>query len=80
MTHLLEALRSLGDKTAIREIRAMSGGSINQVTYVETDKSKYVVKAHTSMPENFFIQEALGLSALSCCVRVPKVYSYHYDE
>ncbi|MCH5585804.1 fructosamine kinase family protein [Shimazuella sp. AN120528] len=80
MTHLLEALRELGDRTCIREIKAVSGGSINQVTYVETDINKYIVKAHTSMPENFFIQEAMGLSALSCCVRVPKVFSYQFDE
>jgi fructosamine-3-kinase len=80
LSHLLGALRELGDKTTIREIKAVSGGSINQVTYVETDKNKYIVKAHTSMPENFFTQEALGLSALSCCVRVPKVYNYQFNE
>lgn len=80
MSHLLAALRDLGDTSRIREIEAVSGGSINQVTYVETDKSKYIVKAHTSMPSNFFTQEALGLSALSCCVRVPKVYSYQFNK
>lgn len=80
MSHLLEALRDLGDTSNIREIKAVSGGSINQVTYVETNKNKYIMKTHTSMPGNFFTQEVLGLSALSCCVRVPKVYSYQYHE
>lgn len=38
------------------------------------------MKAHSAMPENFFIQEELGLSALSCCVRVPRVYHYQFEE
>jgi fructosamine-3-kinase len=80
LNHLQETLRDLGDNTCIREVKSISGGSINRVTYVETDRNKYILKAHTNMPENFFIQEALGLSALSCSVRVPKVYHYQFDE
>jgi fructosamine-3-kinase len=80
LINLLEALRDLGDTSCVREMKAVAGGSINQVMFVETDKNKYIVKAHTSMPENFFTQEALGLSALSCCVRVPKVYSYQFNK
>jgi fructosamine-3-kinase len=74
------SLRQLGDYTCIRKTKSLSGGSINQVTYVETEKNKYVMKTHTKMPENFFVQEALGLSALASCVRVPRVYSYQYEE
>lgn len=80
MPQLESSLRKLGDCTCIKQVKAVSGGSINKVTYVETEKDKYIVKAHTDMPENFFIQEAMGLSAISSCVRVPQVYSYQFDE
>jgi fructosamine-3-kinase len=80
LNHLQEALLELGDTTVIREVKSISGGSINQITYVQTDKKEYILKAHSNVPKNFFIQEALGLSALSCCVRVPQVYNFQFEE
>jgi fructosamine-3-kinase len=69
-----EALRAAGDTTAIREIRSVSGGDINEAAQIQTEKERYFVKWHYKAPPRFFEAEADGLQRLtrSGLIRVPQ--------
>ncbi|MGM8365442.1 fructosamine kinase family protein [Virgibacillus sp. W0181] len=75
---IFSALHTINDHTELREIKQVSGGSINNSYYIETAKSNYFLKHHPFPPNNFFKQEANGLELIrktdSICV--PDVYAY----
>lgn len=68
-------LQSVGDVSAIRSARSVSGGDINKAARIETAKAAYFVKWLNNAPPRFFECEADGLRRLdeSGTSRVPKV-------
>lgn len=69
------ALRSAGDQTPVRAVRAMGGGCINHARRVETERGVYLLKTNPSAPAGMFAAEARGLALLRAvgAVRVPQV-------
>ncbi|RPF55443.1 fructosamine kinase family protein [Aquisalibacillus elongatus] len=72
------ALRSSKDASEIKEMKRVSGGSINDSFYVQTEQHEYFIKSHTNPPENFFKLEKEGLEYIKSTksIQVPEVYSY----
>ncbi|MCP3027508.1 fructosamine kinase family protein [Halobacillus sp. A5] len=73
-------LNQIGDHSAIREIKPVSGGDINDAFYTATDERSYFMKGNRNVPSHFFKAEAAGLEAIrqTQTVSVPEVY--YYDE
>jgi fructosamine-3-kinase len=70
------ALRAAGDETPVRTARVISGGCINNATYLETTRRAYLLKWNTIAAPDFFEQEVRGLRLLAAAnaVRVPAPY------
>ncbi|UFJ40266.1 fructosamine kinase family protein [Brevibacillus humidisoli] len=81
-TKLAQTLRTIGDTSAINEIRPVTGGDINEVYYVRTAEQEYCVKWNQNIPSGFFAKEAEGLERIrqSKTVAVPLVYGVHEDD
>ncbi|SET21861.1 Fructosamine-3-kinase [Salinibacillus kushneri] len=68
--------------TSIRTIHPVSGGSINDAYYVETDERAFFIKTNTNIPSHFFQVEATGLQLIeeSNTIDVPHVYGYNHPD
>ncbi len=68
-------LRGLGDTTAIRSARPVSGGMINSAVRLETGREIYLLKWNAESPPGLFESEARGLETIASThtVRVPAV-------
>ncbi len=77
---LAEALRGLGDPTAVRRSRPVGGGCINNAMRVETSRGVYLLKWNADALPGMFACEARGLALLAetQTVRVPAVL-YHTE-
>ncbi|RDY72613.1 fructosamine kinase [Halobacillus trueperi] len=74
-----ETLEKVNDTSAVRSIKSVSGGDINQSFYVETDQRPYFIKINEKVASHFFQVEAEGLRLIkeTGAIRVPEVF--HYD-
>ncbi|MFC7391907.1 fructosamine kinase family protein [Scopulibacillus cellulosilyticus] len=70
------ALERIGDKTPVKQIKPVSGGSINEAFKLETESCQYFIKLKKGAPRNFFKKEAEGLNLIRSThtSRVPEVY------
>ncbi|SEP94871.1 fructosamine kinase family protein [Piscibacillus halophilus] len=77
-----EALNEAEDKTNIKTIKPVSGGSINESFYVETDRHRYFIKYHPNAPDHFFYLEKEGLEKIreTNSIRVPEVYAFSNEK
>jgi len=75
ITPVRDALRGLGDATAVRSVRTVGGGCINNATRIETAQGVYFLKWNSDPLPGMFQCEARGLSLLAevGAVRVPAV-------
>jgi fructosamine-3-kinase len=75
---IAEALRLAGDPTPLRAQAPVGGGSISQVTRLQTDRGEYLLKSGGRGLPGFFAAEARGLEVLAAtrAVRVPGVLAY----
>lgn len=71
-----KALVAAGDTTPIRHARTVGGGCISNVSCVETDHNKYLLKWNTHPLPRMFLVEAWGLELLGSTktIRVPAVF------
>lgn len=74
-------MTSIGDQTTIKNVRSVSGGTINQAYYVETKKQRYFCKLNQGIEQNFFLQELKGLQLIqrTNTIRTPAVFGTWYD-
>ncbi|WP_273852884.1 fructosamine kinase family protein [Guptibacillus spartinae] len=73
MKNIEEAIRKAGDFTTIVKVKRVSGGSINDAFYVQTQEREYFAKSNPSAPADFFRAEKEGLELLSSHkISVPK--------
>ncbi len=74
-----QAIYNRGDTSPIQLIRPVSGGDINQASYVKTEKEEYFIKYNNSTPPGFFQQEVQGLKKIkeTGVIQVPNVYDFH---
>lgn len=74
------ALAQISDTSSPQRSSLLSGGMINRVYYLRTERAEYVLKASTSGQTNLFAAEAQGLALIgnTGTIRVPTVYA-HYD-
>ena len=74
-----ETLEKVNDTSAVRSIKPVSGGDINQSFYVETEHRPYFIKINEKVASHFFQVEAEGLRLIkeTGAIRVPEVF--HYD-
>jgi len=71
------------NKLQVRQITALSGGSINQVFLLKCNTNSFVIKLNnTDRFSNMFEKEAKGLSLLKSTgsFKIPKVLSYGEEE
>ncbi|MGP4071360.1 fructosamine kinase family protein [Piscibacillus sp. B03] len=70
------------DHSEIKTIKPVSGGSINESFYLETEQQSYFLKYHDFAPDNFFYYEQEGLELIRSTnsIQVPEVYSYSDEE
>ncbi|GEL78830.1 hypothetical protein TMU01_30650 [Tenuibacillus multivorans] len=54
-----QALFAANDHTELKQIRPVSGGSINQSYYIETSQNRYFLKSHVNDPCYFLHFEAV---------------------
>lgn len=73
-----EALRTLGDTTALRDMRRIGGGCINHVLRLDTQSGRYLLKWNPRPLPRMFEAEARGLQLLHATrtVRVPVPLAY----
>ena len=65
--------------SSIKQIKAVSGGDVNQAYQVETLEKKYFLLVQPNTSKEFFVTEAAGLEDLQKAgITVPEVY--HVDE
>lgn len=70
-----KAITGSGDSTAIRSVRSVGGGCINNAVRIETERNVYFLKWNVAPPPRMFQCEARGLALLAGtgAVRVPNV-------
>src|SRR5699024_9611133 len=73
-----KALHQAGDNSAMKQIKRVAGGSINESYFVETDVQQYFIKHHAEAPDRFFELEARGLELIreTNSIAVPEVFTY----
>lgn len=73
-----KALHQAGDNSAMKQIKRVAGGSINESYFVETDVQQYFIKHHADAPNRFFELEAKGLELIreTNSIAVPEVFTY----
>lgn len=66
------------DHSEIKKIKPVSGGSINESFYLETEQQSYFLKYHDFAPDNFFYYEQEGLELIRSTnsIQVPEVYGF----
>ncbi|WP_088036941.1 fructosamine kinase family protein [Evansella clarkii] len=71
-----KAIKAMGDKERILNIKKLSGGDINEAFYAETEKKPYFLKLNRNVSAEFFQSEKDGLLELQTKggVYVPEVY------
>ncbi len=71
-----KALGATGDTTSVRRARIVAGGCISNVSCLETDHNKYLLKWNTHPLPRMFLVEAWGLERIGSTetVRVPAVF------
>ncbi|MFS0647406.1 fructosamine kinase family protein [Siminovitchia sp. 179-K 8D1 HS] len=75
-------MAAAADQTAIRKMKRVRGGSINESFFVETEKNKYFIKCHPNPPKHFFSLEAKGLWYIkeTETISVPNVLAYSDEK
>lgn len=75
---LMGILHEIGDRSSVKEVQPVSGGSISQAYKVITSIDRYFIKYNPNAVEDFFQKEAEGLHLLkqTATLRVPDVYGY----
>ncbi|GIN95682.1 fructosamine kinase [Siminovitchia terrae] len=79
MTQIIQqALNKTNDYSAIKDIKRVAGGSINEGFFTETENGRYFIKHHANSPEGFFELETDGLLLIkeTKTVSVPKVLAF----
>ncbi len=76
------ALKTIGDRSVIKDWRRVRGGDINDAYYVRSEENEYFIKLQDQAPPRFFEMEAEGLNELrkANAIHVPKVYGFYDRE
>lgn len=71
-----ELSKTLGLEIKIDEAHTLHGGSINYTYCLVANQQNFLAKLNQNQPKDFFLQESLGLKALSykSGIYIPKVY------
>ena len=72
------ALENGRDYSNIKEVKQITGGSINDAYYVQTTDAEFFMKFHADAPKFFFKTEATGLRLIkeTNTISVPNYLSY----
>ncbi|HBZ08884.1 MAG TPA: fructosamine kinase [Bacillus bacterium] len=73
-----QSLYKADDRSSIKNVKRVAGGSINESFFVETERSKYFIKYHANSPSGFFELEADGLRLIKSTksISVPDVLAF----
>ncbi|GIN21508.1 fructosamine kinase family protein [Siminovitchia fordii] len=73
-----QSLYKADDRSSIKNVKRVAGGSINESFFVETERSKYFIKYHVNSPSGFFELEADGLRLIKSTksISVPDVLAF----